>query len=73
MTKPMNFPERKRQRQVKALARLKNTRCPANHKQPEIWLANKHYNMAILEEVTAVSKRDIQTKKHRDNRAFSRY
>ena len=55
MTKPMNFPERKRQRQLSALARLKTLR-PNTRRLAEI---------KTLEQQTTTSKRSVFTKKYR--------
>lgn len=52
MTKPANFPERKRQRQLGALGRLR----PSRSNNPEL--------LALLR-ATETSKRDVKTKKVR--------
>ena len=63
MTKPMNFPERKRQRQIKALDRLEEAECPADHPKPEIWVSKRKHDLQVLSDAVATSKRDVKTKK----------
>lgn len=53
--KPMNFPERRRQRQLGALARLKPTTKAGE--------SNDH-EAVTLHERTARNLRDVRTKKH---------
>lgn len=66
MTKPANFPERKRQRQESALARIKATTAG----KPEKGIAPKSNLEEIrkLSEATGTSKRHVRTKKDRSAR-----
>jgi hypothetical protein len=54
--KPKNFPERKRQRQLRALARLRAVISPDIRQEQEI---------ETLEQRTAQPLRDVRTKKRR--------
>lgn len=63
MTKPANFPERKRQRQLRALERIK----PRTAGKPEKGVATRSNaaEMAALSAATAHSKRHVRTKEDR--------
>lgn len=67
MTKPKNFPERKRQRQLGALARLKPM-TRGNEEQGKPPRSNNDEFVA-LHRATAGSRRHERTKKARDGTA----
>jgi thioesterase domain-containing protein len=58
MTKPANFPERKRQRRLRALARLKANKTSGRE-------ADHTIRVLIERAVEGGSQRDDRTKKHR--------
>lgn len=63
--KPKNFPERKRQRQIKALEMRKQTSDKGNSNLPEI--------LALQQAVSKGDRRIIRTKKNRvTSAAFAR-
>ena len=64
MTKPANFPERKRQRQIKALRRL----GPATAGKPNSPSRSNHEEHLALKAAIATANRDVRTKKDRTSR-----
>ena len=67
MTRPHNFPERKRQRRIRALGRIKARTAG----KPEMGITSRDNapEIAVLVERTANPMRDVRTKKDRSNRA----
>ena len=66
MTKPANFPERKRQRQIGALERLSARSTPEReYGETEKQFFDRSQELAVLADATAKSLRDVRTKKYR--------
>jgi hypothetical protein len=63
MTKPRNFPERKRQRQIRALSRLSN--MTAGKPWKGIAPKSNDAEFLALHRATADDLRDVRTKKDR--------
>ena len=68
--KPANFPERKRQRQIRALSRMKTQ--TAGKPEKGIQPSSNHIAIAAIRRQTLDSRRDVRTKKDRskDGRFF---
>lgn len=65
--KPANFPERKRQRQIGALSRMKTQ--TAGKPEKGIPPSSNHSAIAALRSATLNSRRDVRTKKDRSKDA----
>lgn len=61
MAKPANFPERKRQRQIRAMRRLKAMTKGKPNSPPQ----SNHEEFEVLKAAVQTSKRHVRTKKDR--------